>query len=121
MRAWRYAERKAYGLEGCRRMGIHAQAARQVGPLFEQFSRIAAEEGLDIRRGLSRTRLCSVRAGRITDPCQASGRRHAALRTSPWPSRCARSRERCDNRPFSSPPRFGRWKGRRQGTRLNVC
>jgi ATP-dependent helicase HrpB len=47
MRAWRYAERNEYDIERCRRMGIHAQAARQVGPLFEQFLRIAADEGLD--------------------------------------------------------------------------
>ena len=48
IRAWRYAERNQYDVERCRRMGIHAQAARQVGPLFEQFLRIAADEGLDI-------------------------------------------------------------------------
>ncbi len=48
MRAWCYAERNGYHVEGCRRMGVHAQAARQVGPLFEQFLRIAADEGLDI-------------------------------------------------------------------------
>jgi len=47
MRAWRYAERNGYHVDRCRRMGVHAQAARQVGPLFEQFLRIAAEEGLD--------------------------------------------------------------------------
>jgi ATP-dependent helicase HrpB len=47
-RAWRFAERSGYHIERCRQMGIHAQAARQVGPLFEQFLRIAAEEGLDI-------------------------------------------------------------------------
>ena len=48
MRAWRYAERHGYHIERCRRLGVHAQAARQVGPLFEQFLRIAAAEGLDI-------------------------------------------------------------------------
>ncbi len=48
MNAWRTAERAGYHVERCRRMGIHAQAARQVGPLFEQFLRIAADEGLDI-------------------------------------------------------------------------
>ena len=37
MRAWRYADRNGYNLERCRRLGIHAQSARQVGPLFEQF------------------------------------------------------------------------------------
>ena len=48
MRAWRYAERAGYQIERCRRLGVHAQAARQVGPLFEQFLRIAAAEGLDV-------------------------------------------------------------------------
>jgi ATP-dependent helicase HrpB len=48
MRAWQYAERNGYDTEGCRRMGIHAQAARQVGLLFEQFMSIAAAEGFDI-------------------------------------------------------------------------
>jgi ATP-dependent helicase HrpB len=48
MRAWRFAERNGYQIDQCRRLGINAQAARQVGPLFEQFRRIAAEEGLDI-------------------------------------------------------------------------
>ena len=47
MRAWRYAERNGYQIDRCRPMGVHAQAARQVGPLLEQFLRIAAEEGLD--------------------------------------------------------------------------
>jgi len=48
MRAWRYAEQSGYQMDRCRRMRINAQAARQVGPLFEQFLRIAAEVGLDI-------------------------------------------------------------------------
>ncbi len=48
MRAWRYADRSGYALEACRRLGIHAQSARQVGPLFEQFLAIAKEEGLDV-------------------------------------------------------------------------
>ncbi len=49
MRAWEYAERNGYHPERCRSKGIHAQAARQVGLLFEQFLRIAQAEGLDIR------------------------------------------------------------------------
>jgi ATP-dependent helicase HrpB len=48
MRAWRYADKNSYGLDACRRLGIHAQAARQVGPLYEQFLEIARAEGLDI-------------------------------------------------------------------------
>jgi ATP-dependent helicase HrpB len=48
MRAWRYADRNNFSLDACRRLGIHAQGARQVGPLFEQFLAIAAKEGLDL-------------------------------------------------------------------------
>ncbi len=48
MRAWRYADRANYSLDACRRIGVHAQAARQVGPLFEQFLEVAKAEGLDI-------------------------------------------------------------------------
>lgn len=46
MRAWRYAEQADFSLEACRRLGIHAQGARQVGPLFRQFLDIAEREGL---------------------------------------------------------------------------
>jgi ATP-dependent helicase HrpB len=48
MRAWRYAERNGYHIDICRRFGVHAPAARQVGQLFEQFLQIAAAEGLDV-------------------------------------------------------------------------
>ncbi len=47
MRAWRYADRADYSVDACRRLGIHAQAARQVEPLFGRFIEIAAGEGLD--------------------------------------------------------------------------
>ena len=48
MRAWRHADQANYSLDACRRLGIHAQGARQVGPLFKQFLEIADAEGLDI-------------------------------------------------------------------------
>jgi len=48
IRAWRFAQQAGFALEACRRLGIHAQGARQVGPLFEQFLQIAEAEGLDI-------------------------------------------------------------------------
>jgi ATP-dependent helicase HrpB len=48
MRAWRYADKINYALEDCRQLGIHAQGARQVGPLFAQFLKIAEKEGLDV-------------------------------------------------------------------------
>ena len=36
-----------FQLDACRRLGIHAVTARQVGPLLEQFLGIAKREGLD--------------------------------------------------------------------------
>jgi ATP-dependent helicase HrpB len=48
MRAWRFADQNSFSLEACRRLGIHAQGARQVGPLFKQFLEIADKEGLDV-------------------------------------------------------------------------
>ncbi|HEU5079869.1 MAG TPA: ATP-dependent helicase HrpB [Opitutaceae bacterium] len=48
MRAWRFADKNNYSLDACRRLGIHAQGARQVGPLFEQFLEIAEKEKLDV-------------------------------------------------------------------------
>jgi ATP-dependent helicase HrpB len=47
MRAWNYAAQNQFRLDACRRLGIHAVTARQVGPLLEQFLRIAKDEGLD--------------------------------------------------------------------------
>jgi ATP-dependent helicase HrpB len=48
MRAWRQAAASGFSIDACRRMGVHAQAARQVGPLFNQFLEIAHGEGLDV-------------------------------------------------------------------------
>jgi ATP-dependent helicase HrpB len=49
MRAWSYADKNGYNLDRCRRLGIHAQSARQVGPLFEYFLKIANEQGLNVQ------------------------------------------------------------------------
>jgi len=49
MRAWEYAARNQFRLDTLRSAGIHAVTARQVGPLHEQFLRIAQEEGLDVK------------------------------------------------------------------------
>jgi ATP-dependent helicase HrpB len=46
MRAWQQAHQANYRIDVCRQLGIHAQGARQVGPLFEQFLKIAEKEGL---------------------------------------------------------------------------
>jgi ATP-dependent helicase HrpB len=47
MRAWQQASSDDFRLEACRRLGVHAATARQVGPLFQQFLEIARREGLD--------------------------------------------------------------------------
>ncbi|MGQ4808778.1 ATP-dependent RNA helicase HrpB [Candidatus Entotheonellaceae bacterium PAL068K] len=46
MRAWRYAKHHEFRLDACRRLGIHAGAARQVSRLFRQFLRVAEQQGL---------------------------------------------------------------------------
>ena len=48
MQAWRYAEAQGFALEACQKLGIHAQTARQVRQLFDQFLRIARDEGLPV-------------------------------------------------------------------------
>jgi len=48
MRAWEYASRNNFNVDACRRVGVHAQTARQVRPLFDYFLRIAREEGLTV-------------------------------------------------------------------------
>jgi ATP-dependent helicase HrpB len=48
MRAWNYARHHRFDLGPCRRLGIHAAAARQVGPLWERFLRIAQAQDLPI-------------------------------------------------------------------------
>lgn len=49
MRAWTYAANAQFRLEACRKLGIHAVTARQVGPLLDHFLRIAGREGLDVK------------------------------------------------------------------------
>ncbi len=48
MRAWNYARQHRFELDRCRRLGIHAGAARQVGPLWDHFLRIAEAQKLPI-------------------------------------------------------------------------
>jgi ATP-dependent helicase HrpB len=49
MRAWSFAFNNQFRLDACRKLGIHAVTAKQVGPLLDQFLRIAKDEGLDTR------------------------------------------------------------------------
>ncbi|HEV8723525.1 MAG TPA: helicase-related protein [Candidatus Binatia bacterium] len=120
MRARRDAERNGYDIERCRRLGIHAQAARQIGPLFEQFLRIAAAEGLDISEkpaGHAAVARCVLVW--VSRPSrQASGRQHATVRTSPRPSRRVGPRERRESASLRGLRSARGGKRRRQGTSL---
>ena len=49
MRAWNHAAKNSFRLDACRKVGIHAFTARQVGPLLNHFLAIAEREGLDVR------------------------------------------------------------------------
>ena len=51
MRAWNYASQNQFRMDALRKIGIHGVTARQVGPLLEQFLRIAKEERLDVEAG----------------------------------------------------------------------
>jgi len=46
MRAYQFAKNCNFGVEQCRRYGIHAQTARQVDQTFEQILQLAANNGL---------------------------------------------------------------------------
>ncbi len=48
MRAWDYARDNEYRVDVCRKVGIHAVTARQVGPLFEEFQKVARSQGLHV-------------------------------------------------------------------------
>lgn len=48
MRAWQWAAERRFAVDDCRRLGVHAQGARQVGPLWEQFLGIAKQQGIGV-------------------------------------------------------------------------
>jgi ATP-dependent helicase HrpB len=50
MRAWQFSSENQFRMDALRALGIHGVTARQVGPLLEQFLRIARDEGLDVPR-----------------------------------------------------------------------
>lgn len=49
MRAWGYAAKNDFRPAACGKAGLHAVTARQIGPLLEQFVKIAEREGLTVR------------------------------------------------------------------------
>lgn len=52
MRAWEYASNNHFKMDALQSAGVHGVTARQVGPLHEQFLRIAKQEGLSVEANL---------------------------------------------------------------------
>ena len=52
MRAWQEAAHRGYDVEHCRRLGIHAGAARQITRIYETFLRQATAQGLPLEPAL---------------------------------------------------------------------
>lgn len=73
---WKTLEQQRFAPEACRKYGVHAPAARQVGPLFDQFLELARRQGLDAvprRPAAEALRKCiltafSDRVGRRLEP-----------------------------------------------------
>ena len=85
MRAWNYAANNQFRLDACRKLGIHAVTARQVGPLLEQFLRIAEKRRSRRQAARSEGRgVAKVHSGRVFRPGgAAAGSGNVALRTRP--------------------------------------
>jgi ATP-dependent helicase HrpB len=50
MQAWFFADQHNYRVDECRKLGVHAGAARLVKPLFNRFMKTAEREGLTVNR-----------------------------------------------------------------------
>jgi ATP-dependent helicase HrpB len=61
IRAWNWARGKDFSVEACRRIGVHAGAAREAAALFEQFLDIARAQGLPTDTGGSRSDDAAIR------------------------------------------------------------
>lgn len=81
VRVWEYAAERRYALEDCRRLGIHAQAARQVGAIFKQLRQIAEREELTLSE--------AVPAAEISKCVLAGFSDQLALRLDAGTLRCA--------------------------------
>ena len=93
MRAWEYAASNQFRIDAVRRFGIHGVTARQVGPLLDQFLRIATDEGLDSRVhevNEEALRKC-ILIGFSDRVAGAWIEGTSPLRTGAWPARNARS------------------------------
>lgn len=51
MRAWEHAAQAGFCADACRPLGIHAQAARAVAPVYDAFLKLARQQGLALEEG----------------------------------------------------------------------
>ena len=102
MRAWNYAAKNQFRLEACRRLGIHAVTARQVGPLLEQFLRIAKDEGLDTAAARGQGRgAAEVHPHRLQRPRgAAAGQARCAANWFTAGAACWRGKAWCSSSPL---------------------
>jgi ATP-dependent helicase HrpB len=81
VRVWEYAAGQRYDLDACRRLGIHAQAARQVGAIFKQLCLIAEREDLALNEAVPVAEICKCVLAGFSD--------QLALRLDRGTLRCA--------------------------------
>jgi ATP-dependent helicase HrpB len=103
MRAWTFAEKNQFRVDACRKLGIHAVTARQVGPLFEQFLRIADKEGLD-------TKPREVKDEALQKCILIGFSDRVARRLDQGTLRCELVKAACRKARCSSSPKSAKWK-----------
>jgi len=80
-RVWEYAHQQRFDLEACRRLGIHAQGARQVGAIFRQLLKVVEDAGLALNEAVPVEEICKCVLAGFSD--------QLALRLDRGTLRCA--------------------------------
>ena len=98
IRAWRYAAQQRFDLDACRDVGLHAQAARQIGQTRQQIlsmaerlglptdAESASEESLAICLLIGLVDQLALRRDKGTNRCLLSGGRKGTLAKESWVS-----------------------------------
>jgi len=81
VRVWEYAQQHRFDLAACRRLGIHAQGARQVGAVFRQLMNIVEDAGLALNEAVPVEEICKCVLAGFSD--------QLALRLDRGTLRCA--------------------------------
>lgn len=81
VRVWEYAAERRFDLDACRRLGIHAQGARQVGAVFRQLVKVVEDAGLALNEAVPVAEICKCILAGFSD--------QLALRLDRGTLRCA--------------------------------